>query len=160
MMPTDLPEDPAAPGRRAAVDKAVRVLAGREHTRQELTRKLARLGVQSTLAQEVVDGLANQSLQSDERFTEAFVRSRINRGYGAVWIRRALEERGVTAELIQTHLAQSPSFWVLRAREARTRKFGEALPADQKAWAREARFLAQRGFPSDAIRRVLSNRLD
>ncbi len=159
-MPTDQPEDAAASGRRAAVDKAVRVLAGREHTRQELTRKLARLGVQGSIAQDVVEGLANQSLQSDERFTESFVRSRIVRGYGALWIRRALEERGVSAELIQTHLAQSSSFWVVRAREARARKFGEALPADQKAWAREARFLAQRGFPSDTIRRVLSDRLD
>jgi regulatory protein len=88
------PEDWTAASVEAA---AVRLLARREHSRAELVRKLAARGAPAELADEVLDSLAARRLQSDERYAESLVTSRIGRGQGPVRIRRELAERGVGA---------------------------------------------------------------
>ena len=75
--------------------QAVRLLARREHSQVELARKLEAKGHDSDVAKQVVTELACQGLQSDRRFVEAFVRSRLGRGQGERKIRADLYARGI-----------------------------------------------------------------
>ncbi|MBX3706585.1 MAG: regulatory protein RecX [Pseudomonadales bacterium] len=133
----------------------MRVLAGREHSAAELVRKLTGKGIDPGEARAVVADLAERNLQSDERFTEAFVRSRVERGYGPLWIRQALQQKGVADALVAAHLDDPAAVWAERAERARYRRFGETAPLLRTEWTRQARFLAQRGFPTDIVVRVL-----
>ncbi|NJD07833.1 MAG: regulatory protein RecX, partial [Methylococcaceae bacterium] len=78
----------------AAKACCVALLARREHSREELLRKLAAAGVARELALRAVDELAGNGAQSNGRYAESLVRSRYGRGYGPHWIRRELAAKG------------------------------------------------------------------
>ena len=133
--------------------KAIRLLARREHTRAELASKLAAHGTQEEIAA-VIAELQACHLQSDHRFAESYVRSHAAR-LGEARLRQTLKTKGVTSELIEAQLAPGvlPDEFE-RARTVWRRKFS-AAPADVREWARQARFLQGRGFASDIIRQLL-----
>jgi len=134
---------------------AVRLLAMREHSRAELVRKLGRRYPSETVAQ-VLDELAAQGLQSDERFAEQYVHSRRNKGYGPLRIRAELAERGVADGLISRELdGFGNSEWQSLMQEVVQRKFGATSPEDRREMARRGRFLTSRGFPSWMINEYL-----
>ncbi len=140
---------------RALRQRAVRLLAAREHSSQELRQKLSTRTDHPELADRVVASLRAANLVSDDRFVEEFVRARIERGHGPIRIRADLRGRGVDEDLIETNLTRPGTFWARRLRQVREKKFGPGLPADRADWARQARFLAQRGYPADIIYQVL-----
>jgi regulatory protein len=140
---------------RAARIAAVRLLARREHSTDELRRKLKRRGHPEAVIETVVATLSDASYVSDSRFADSFVRVRSERGRGPLRIRAELRERGVEDALADELLTETADFWIERARSARRKRFGEAPPATRDDWNRQARFLARRGFPSDLIYRVL-----
>ena len=145
-------DEPNAPVRNAAV----RLLARREHSRRELERKLGQRGHAHELIDDVVDGLVAAGLQSDERFTESFVRSAIARGQGPLKIRARLTERGIDDAMVSAALDRDGDWWKL-ASSAVAKRFGPTPPADRSAWAKRARFLAGRGFPSDVAACVIGD---
>ena len=100
---------------------------------------------------QLLDDLESNGHLSDARFVESFVRGRLRRGQGPLRIRHDLAARGVDAELIDQHLTFTTEYWIARVHAIRARRFTEALPAEATDRARQARFLAQRGFPSDVI---------
>lgn len=132
----------------------VRLLAGREHSRAELRRKLSGRFA-STELEPVLDDLAERGLQSDRRFAEAYAAMRQSRGYGPLAIRAELKQRGVDAALIASALDALDPDWLAQMRGLSERKFGADPPADRKQMARRGRFLAQRGFPADLIHQLL-----
>ncbi len=67
--------------------KAMDYLARREYGHQELIDKLATAGYDADTAVSIVSVLRDENLQSDQRFSESFVQSRINQGKGPVRIR-------------------------------------------------------------------------
>lgn len=101
-----------------------------------------------------VERLAAAGLQSDARFVEAFVEHRVDRGDGPARIRAALAERRIAAEQIEAALAPFEDEWPARAVAALRKRFGEAPTATWEERARRARFLQQRGFPAEIVRRV------
>jgi regulatory protein len=131
--------------------KAMDFLARREYGQTELIRKLADKGFDRDIAAGAVARLTEDGLQSDERFSESFVQSRINQGKGPVRIRLDLGQRGIGESIIETALAEADPVWRALAREQRTRKFGPDLPLDFKEKARQMRFLQYRGFEPDHI---------
>lgn len=140
---------------RAAFEQALRYLGQREYSVQELVTRLKGKGVDPATAALVVDDLRGRGLQSDARFAEAFVHSRINRGQGPIRIRQELSQRGIDDDVADEVLTQSAEYWLDLAREARVKKFGDDAPDGRDDWNRQARFLARRGFPSDLVYRVL-----
>ncbi len=133
--------------------RAVRLLARREHTRAELLRKLAPHGTEDEIAT-VIGQLTQQGLQSDTRFAAAYVRSNAAR-HGQARLRQTLRTKGVETELINEQLANGDmADEATRAAALWRRKFGTPA-ADAKEWAKQARFLQARGFSSDIIRRLL-----
>ncbi len=135
--------------------RAVRLLARREHTRAELTRKLAPHGTTEEI-ETVLNELATQGLQSDARFAESYLRSQAAR-LGTTRLRHTLRTKGVESALIDAHLSGAglPDE-AARARAVWERKF-TAAPVDAREWAKQARFLQGRGFATDTIRRLLKS---
>jgi len=144
--------DEDRPGcRRRALD----LLARREHSRLELERKLRTREHHEAVIAAVLDQLEADSLLSDRRFAESFVRARIARGQGPNRIRMELIERGV-AECDQA-LSEAGCDWSRLARATRGRRFGAEIPADWADRAKQARFLEYRGFTADQIHNALES---
>lgn len=141
----------------SAYDKALRLLAGREHSRLELSRKLHRAGFDEDERHTALQQLETLGLQSDARFAESFVRARSQRGYGEVRIRMELQERGVTDELVTDSLNEAGIDWFALAREVRCKRFGEQEPENFKDRAKQQRFLQYRGFTHEQITESFKN---
>lgn len=140
---------------KAVYVRAIRLLARREHSAQELSRKLIAKGHSQPGVKAVLAKLQNLDLQSDQRFCEMYVRNRVNKGYGPIRIRQDLYQRGLDDELIDAELTFPAERWVELARSIRGKRFSDAQPIGRDAWNTQARFLARRGFPADLIYRVL-----
>lgn len=138
--------------------KAMDFLARREYGRSELIDKLANAGYDTDLVEVEVDRLADEGLQSDERFAGSFVQSRINQGKGPVRVRQDLKERGMASALVDDALSAAGCDWFELARSVRERKFGAALPTDFAEKARQMRFLQYRGFESEQVQAAVRSR--
>lgn len=147
------PRSDADPDR--ARRRALGLIARREHSRAELLAKLVRSGHGRAEAERAVEELADRGLVSDARFAEVFIRSHIERGAGPLRIRRDLEARGVESSLVGRWLEPDDEEWETRARGAREKRFGAALPAGRSEAVRQARFLLGRGFTRRQVRRAI-----
>nr|WP_298722166.1 regulatory protein RecX [uncultured Steroidobacter sp.] len=134
---------------------AVRLLSRREHSTEELKRKLAAKGYPETSIATVLDKLGKKKWVSDERFAANYVHHHARRGQGPVRIRAQLRQQGITDSQIQQEIAGGEQDWNGLAAEVRRRKFGAALPQTPSERAKQARFLQYRGFNSDQIRAAL-----
>jgi regulatory protein len=166
---------------------AVRLLARREHSTEELKRKLQGKGHPCDVVAAVIQKLGSKRLVSDDRFVTSFVRHRAMRGQGPVRIRAELRQQGIADARIQQeldHLAPavrehqnrlgdlpeaesgalsgddgSERDWGRLAAQVRQRKFG-ARPRSPAERAKQVRFLQYRGFTADQIRTALDADLD
>lgn len=145
---------------RRAYHTAVNLLAVRDHSSVELTRKLRQRYADLTTddLERVFAELERSGYLSNERFAQSYARSLVNRGQGPLKILYGLREKGIPDELAKAAIAQVESDeaidWTQVASELRARKFGEHLPNDFKERARQSRFLAGRGFNLDSINAV------
>jgi regulatory protein len=100
---------------------------------------------------EVLDWLQARDYLSDARFAESRTHARSAK-FGNLRIRQELSQHGValTPESIQR--LKETEFE--RARELHSRKFGRP-PSTAAEHAKQSRFLAGRGFSTDAIRHVM-----
>lgn len=132
--------------------RALRLLARREHSRGELARKLAPHAPSEATLVDLLDRLSERALLSDARYAEARLHSRGQR-YGNQRLSQELRQQGVSAETIADALTGLEDE-LARCREVWSRKFGN-LPGDIQERARQARFLAGRGFGRETIGKVL-----
>jgi regulatory protein len=136
--------------RKAAMD----LLARREHSRRELEQKLRRR-FDAEEIDSALEALAEEGLQSDERFAFSFTRERMLRGYGPRRIEAELQQRGVGIVAIDGALAMVPEeegrSWRAIAAAVEASKFGDEPPTDYAGKARRMRFLYRRGFAVDDI---------
>ena len=142
----DLPDTPAE-----LKARALRYLVRREHSRQELVRKLAPHAESPQAVEAVLDSLASRKQLSDERFAEERARS-LSRKYGAAKIRQDLKARGIAEEIADQ--ASSGFDEIEKARQVLQRKYRQ--PAESRnEKAKRARFLQSRGFSHEIIRRLI-----
>lgn len=132
--------------------RAFDLLSRREHARHELLQKLLRKGHALDAIKDVLDYMAQQDYQSDERFAEHYVRSRILKGYGPVKIRVELIHRGVCPSIVDRYLAQDPDFWLSHLQHVHQKKFGRSMRVVHRELAKRYRFLLARGFTAEHIR--------
>lgn len=134
---------------------AVRLLARREHTCEELRRKLLDKGYAPEFVEPVVEKLAGKRLVSDDRYVASFVHAHTRRGQGPARIRAELRQRGIDATRVEEEFERAAVDWVALAVQVRRRKFGAAAPKSLTERAKQSRFLQYRGFESDQIRAAL-----
>lgn len=125
---------------------AMNLLALREHSVKELKDKLERKCGRTALIDEAIAELIAQDLQSDERFTHAFVAMRQRQGKGPVVVRMELREKGIANELIASFVDDSDSLWFELVRDVWRKKFRGISPSDSRERAKQMRFLQSRGF--------------
>jgi len=133
-------------------ERALRLLARREHARVELARKLAPYAESGEALEALLDDLAARRLLSDERYVEMRLNARAAR-FGNARLAYELRTQGVSEALVATALAAGDDELV-RARAVWQRKFGERAIDDGER-ARQMRFLLSRGFSGETVRRVL-----
>jgi len=137
--------------------RALRLLSQREHTRHELERKLAAHAPDDPAElPRVLDELQVKGFINEARVIESVLHRRAPR-LGADRIRQELRAKGVEGEALAEAVGRLRESELDRARDVWRRRFGE-LPADAAARARQARFLAARGFGGEVIRKVLQDR--
>ena len=134
-------------------ERALRLLARREHSRAELARKLqAHLRPEDAL-EALLDDLAGRRHLSDERYAESRARA-LSRKFGAARITHELRAKGLDKELAEQASRVARLTEAERAREVWRRKFSSA-PGTREERAKHVRFLQSRGFSFDAIRAVV-----
>ena len=134
---------------------AMRLLASREHSQHELRRKLQHKGHDTELVDEVIQELAEQNLQSEERFVESFISSHRARGKGPQRILLELKQHSVPLNLINEYLNNQGIDWFESASLVRSKKYGNDLPLDYNEQMKQAKFLEYRGFTHEQIFSVL-----
>lgn len=134
-------------------ERALNLLARREHSRAELVRKLTPHGEADEIAA-LLDQLEARNHLSDARYAESLMHARSGK-YGSCRLAHELREKGVAEALVAGVLTEMREGDLEAARAAWAKKFG-AAPADAAERARQYRFLLGRGFPSTVVRRVVS----
>lgn len=132
--------------------RALNLLARREHSRVELARKLAPHGDTDAVAV-LLDDLERENLLSNARYAESLAHTRAGR-HGSLRLKAELRDKGVPEAVITQVVAEAKQQDWLAARAVWEKKYGR-LPKDAAERARQMRFLAGRGFPSDIVRRVV-----
>jgi len=134
-------------------ERALRLLARREHSRHELARKLSGHARDPRELEDLLDALEAEGSLSERRVVEQIVHARSAR-FGARRIARELAEKGIGDEAIATAMEAVKADQLRNARTIWLRKFSRPprTPAER---ARQVRFLQGRGFDFDTIMKVV-----
>jgi regulatory protein len=133
--------------------RALKYLAAREHSRLELTRKLAPHAESAEQVNALLDDFEAKGLLSAQRFVDSVLHRKAAR-FGAARLQAELAQhqlppgmaREATSALRETEFERAHTLWA--------RRYGEPAPTPQEQ-ARQMRFLAARGFSGEVIRRVV-----
>ena len=153
-------EDRPARPKRSAYDKALGLLARREHSRKELKTKLRLGGYDGDETATALDQLGAQHYQDDDRFAEVLLRSRIAQGYGPLRLRVELKSHGVPDVRIRELLEEADADWDAIAAAQLRRRYSATGGADHAERARRAQFLLRRGFSAATVRSVTHAAVD
>ena len=123
------PSNSSTADAKAVEAAAVRLLARREHSTEELRRKLLAKGYRPDTIEPVILKLA-----------------------GPVRSRAELRQQGIPDSQVEEALRRAEVDWVERVREVRRRKFGATPPRSLGERAKQARFLQYRGFDAEQLR--------
>ena len=126
--------------------KAIHLLSLREHSRKELQQKLLLRDYALPDIVQVLDEFIKKDLQSDERFAEAYTRSRRLKGYGPERIQMELQQRGVSDELITAAIEGQDESWHEAALRVYQKKFGKTELKTFQEKIKRQQFMRYRGF--------------
>ena len=140
-----------------ARNRALSWLARREYGRAELLEKMLQRGCAEQDAADIVAALVAEGLVSDERYVEALLHVRRVRGYGPLYIRRELQEKGIDRNTIERWLDAGSRDWIEIVRRVSKKKFGESRPASLAQRVKQTRFLQYRGFTHEQIQQAFGS---
>ena len=124
--------------------KIMDFLSRREHSSKEIYQKMSRRVESIEMLMEVIDGLEQDGLLSNERFAESYFQSRKRRGFGPLRIKNELIQRGVQENLFYSLNATTD--WSYYALEALKKKMNGKKPEETKDVLKLKSFLNYRGF--------------
>jgi regulatory protein len=148
---------------RKARESALRILAQREHTVAEITRKLVRRGHDRDVVQQVIAECQRLNYLDDRRALQLMLARMKQKGFGLHRIRSELLKKGLATAEAEKNLLESmtPAEEEAVALKVSLKKW-KSLKKDadpQKRKLRLLRFLRSRGF-SDAVIVAVSAALD
>jgi regulatory protein len=133
--------------------RAMRFLARREHSRQELCRKLSAIAAEGDNVELILDELAAKGWLSDSRFAEQSIRSK-SRRFGPLKLAHELRSKGVGDEAIAAAFHAAGADGAASIERVWRSRFSQP-PSGGRERARQVRFLQGRGFPLDDILKFL-----
>ena len=133
-----------------ALKSLMRMCARSERSSGDALRLMKRWGVADEEAKKILTRLQNERFIDDRRFSEAFVRDKINlSGWGAYKIKTALRTKGIARDIIEDVVAEMVATTDMTERleecmlrRLRTLKYNSAYEAKTKL----IRFAASRGY--------------
>jgi regulatory protein len=147
-----MPKQPAP----SLMGRALRYLSRREHSQQELRKKLLPFAESEEELADLLLKLEKQGWLSNERFAEGLARRKSDR-YGSLKIVDQLKQNGIELETVDRLKDQLKQTDAQRAWDLWDRKFG-ALAEDQKNKAKQMRYLVSKGFPLEIVSKIVSGR--
>ena len=132
------------------------MLARREHSRQELARKLGTADPDAVAA--LLDELQARGWLSEQRLADQLLRTAAGR-FGTRKLMQQLAQKGVSQEVVAQARRRALENELESARAVWLKRFGKA-PANLRERARQTRFLEQRGFEPEVIRKVLGGHVE
>lgn len=138
-----------------ANETVVRLLGRREHSALELRQKLKQRGFSQHVIQNAIKTAQEHQWQSDQRFTEVWVRQALQKGDGPQKIQAAAHHKGIGTDLLQQALNAEQPDWFDMCFQRLLRKFGEQPPKDRKTRDKWMRHLLQRGFTFEQVKYAL-----
>jgi regulatory protein len=143
-----------APQNLSLKGRALRALAGRDHSRVELERKLGSFEEESGQLAKVLDELQAKGFLDEQRAADSLAHRR-GQKLGTARVVQEMRARGIEADAIENATQHLKVTEIERAREVWRKKFGS--PAQDAAErGKQMRFLITRGFSSEIIRRIVS----
>lgn len=136
--------------------RAMRLLARREHSREELRCKLARIADEGDDVDGVIERLARKGWLSDARYAEQAVRAK-SRRFGPLKVAHELRAKGVADEAIAAAFQAAGEDGAADIERVWASRFS-VLPDSNRERARQVRFLQGRGFPLEGILKFLRTR--
>ena len=142
---------------RRAKEKALYLLEHRDHSKQELTEKIARTAASREAAQAAADKLEEMGLLDDRAYARGLARELFGRKrYGARRVEQELRRKGIGREIIGEVLEEYGD--EAGAREAMAQVLERRYPAwreDEKTRRRAVAALQRMGYPYDQVRSLL-----
>ena len=135
--------------------KILDLLSRREHSKYELVLKLDRRVDSSDKLLKEIDKLSDQNLQSDERFSESYIRSRYNSGFGPSRIKYDLSKRRVAESIINDAFREIDLNWVEKLKKENIKKYGNENPKNMQELSKRTKFFVHRGFDKEMIRKII-----
>jgi regulatory protein len=137
--------------------RALRYLSRREHSRQELRKKLLPYAESDIELDELMAKLEAQSWLSDERFAESLVRRKSER-YGSLKIVDELKQQGIEGDSLLEIKERLKVSDAMRAWELWQRKFDSTFTKDPKEKSKQMRYLVSKGFPLNVVTKIVDGR--
>lgn len=128
---------------------ALRLLARREYSKNELTNRLLQQFPTEEVLQ-TVETCCQQRLLSDERFIDSRIRHRISQGYGPEWIKQDLHAHQLDDINLSDYLNHDDEFWIEQAIRLLSKKFSA-----EGEKPKMQRYLYQRGYSMAVIQQSL-----
>ncbi|MCL4119411.1 UNVERIFIED_CONTAM: hypothetical protein GTU68_010987 [Idotea baltica] len=136
--------------------RVLNLLARREHCHSELYTKLSSYNIPDELLRQVIDVLDKENLLSEPRYVDLVIRSRVNKGYGPLWIRSSLLNKQISSKLIEQGLQEANICWEEALYALWLKKFNAKQPSELKAYTKQTRFFLARGYPQSMISQLLN----
>ena len=138
-----------------AMNTAVRILTGRDHSKYELKQKLKQRGIENDIIGAVIADCERLNYVNDERTARLYI-SQLNRKcFGKRYIAMALKKKGLRGALIENVLLQKCSEAGERKKAARLLEKKLKTADQKKGFIKKRdhiyRVLYARGFSKDVI---------
>lgn len=137
---------------------AFALLTRRDYSQAELIAKLNQYAINPNEVAKLVEELAANNYQSDQRVAEQTLASQIRKGKGLQRIKQALKAKQLDEELITEELKDVD--WLEQAYQLKVKKFGTEVSKDHKIKAKQIRFLQYRGFDMSVIMKAIARTSD
>jgi regulatory protein len=145
--------------KKAIKSSALRHLARREYSRLELFRKLSLKFSSGENIQAVLSQLKEQGYQSDDRFTEMFIRTKVRAGNGPFKIKIELREKGICESTALSMFDRLAIDWFEQVKRVANKRFNEDAEAsgeiDLNVLSKRVRYLKNKGFYQEHIEKVV-----
>ena len=133
--------------------KIMNLLSRREHSEKEIYMKLIKFVESKGRLNDEIEKLKKDDLLSDARFSEAYMRSRFNSGFGPVRIKYELNRKGVNKIFIERAFIETDLDWDQKMTEEYKKKYDSNKTKDQN-FLKISKFLLYRGFDLEKISKL------
>jgi len=138
----------------------IALLARREYSRSEIEQKYCQK-YDVELLEKVLNDCQKLGYQSDVRFADMLVRSKVGQGYGLLRILQDGRRKGLDESLLKQAIEEQNVDWFLLSAELCGRKFKDnGHQQDRKLYEKRMRYIMSRGFSYEQAKCALDSVFD